>query len=524
MTDSDPRNEQPEGNDSPLSEQDERLNREPSALSEGSPQAGASEAAAPAASPDGSPEQPASQQPATGQQSAYSRPEWSHTAQPSMPAGDNASWGQHDPEDESLRQRRIKRIIGFAAIFLSVAILLTAGTAAVVYNIVSSRLPAVTSATTSPTTRPTTVPTSPSTTAPGGQTTKPSINATTNATTNVAGNTAGQTQTTNKHFNIVDASAQQDPNKTALSIMEIAKRNKPAVVAITTAAQIQNQLGQTGLVDAAGSGFIITADGYVVTNYHVIEGAQTISVALDDGRIFPAVITGSDSRNDLAVLKINTTGLPTVKLGDSKNLEVGELAVAIGNALGELKGTVTAGIISATDRQVTIENQSLVLLQTDAAINAGNSGGALINSFGEVIGINTAKNAGTGVEGLGFAIPIDIAKPIIQSLIQNGYVSGRPKLGIGTRDVTEQMAQYYNMRQGVYVRTVEANSAAALAGIAVGDVIIKADGKDALTTDVLNTAKESHNVGDTMKITLVRDGKEITVDVVLKEDVPTTAS
>ncbi|NLC84187.1 MAG: PDZ domain-containing protein, partial [Ruminococcaceae bacterium] len=307
-----------------------------------------------------------------------------------------------------------------------------------------------------------------------------------------------------------------------LSIMEIARRNKPAVVAISTDARIQNPFGQPQLVEAAGSGFIITADGYVVTNYHVIQNSQTISVTLEDGRIMPAVITGSDPRNDIAVLKINGSGFPTVILGDSSDLETGELAVAIGNALGELSGTVTAGIISALDRQITIDNQSLVLLQTDAAINSGNSGGALINSFGEVIGINTAKNAGDGVEGLGFAIPINTAKPIIESLIQNGYVAGRPKLGIGTRDVSEQEAAYYNMRAGIYVRMVESGSSADRAGIAVGDIIIKADGKDTLTTEALNAAKESHKVGDTMQITLIRNGNEMTVSVVLQEDRPET--
>ncbi len=511
MTDSDPRSERPEDPFNPSPTGDGHLEREPSVPEEARWER---ESAAPTEA------QPADR---TGSENAapseeapaYQRAEWSHSSHPD--ARNNVSIGTGSPtrgprdsrdlDELSQRQRRTKRIIGFVAVLLTVAILFSAGTAAVVYNIVASRNPQQTAATTSPTS-PATGSTSPSATTGGTQSTTP------------ANSGSSQPLTTNKFFSIADASTKSDPNRQALTVMEIAKRNKPAVVAISTEARMQNQFGQTGLVEAAGSGFIITADGYVVTNFHVIDGAQTITVALDDGRLLPAVITGTDSRNDIAVLKINGTGLPTVKLGISKNLEVGELAVAIGNALGELKGTVTAGIISATDRQITIDNQSLVLLQTDAAINSGNSGGALINSFGEVIGINTAKNAGTGVEGLGFAIPIDIAKPIIESLIKNGYVSGRPKLGIGTRDVTQQMAQYYNMHEGVYVRSVEAGSAAALAGIAVGDVIIKADGKDTLTTDALNAAKESHKVGDTMKITLVRNAKEITVDVVLKEDIP----
>ncbi len=394
--------------------------------------------------------------------------------------------------------RNTKRVIGIVAVFLAVAVLLTAGTTAVVYNLLNRG---------------------------NSDSTNPSqSNTTAIAETTQAGNNQGGTLSTNKHFNIVDASSKEDPNKKALSIMEIARRNKPAVVAISTEARIQNPFGQPQLVEAAGSGFIITDDGYVVTNYHVIQNSQTISVTLDDNRIFPAVVTGSDPRNDIAVLKINGSGFPKVTLGNSAELETGELAVAIGNALGELSGTVTAGIISALDRQINIDNQSLVLLQTDAAINSGNSGGALINSFGEVIGINTAKNAGDGVEGLGFAIPINIAKPIIESLIQNGYITGRPKLGIGTRDVSQQEAEYYNMRAGIYVRMVERGSAADKAGIAVGDIIIKADGKDTLTTEALNAAKESHKVGETMQITLIRNGNEITVDVVLQEDVPENMS
>lgn len=394
-------------------------------------------------------------------------------------------------------QRNTKRIVGIVAVFLAVAVLLTAGATAVVYNLLNNRNPAASNPTQSSITAKveTTLPTD---------------------------SQNGKTLSTNKHFNIVDASAKESPNKQALSIMEIARRNKPAVVAISTEARIQNPFGQPQLVEAAGSGFIITEDGYVVTNYHVIQNSQTISITLEDGRIIPAVITGSDPRNDIAVLKMNGSGFPTVVLGDSSELETGELAVAIGNALGELSGTVTAGIISALDRQITIDNQSLVLLQTDAAINSGNSGGALINSFGEVIGINTAKNAGDGVEGLGFAIPINTAKPIIESLIQNGYVAGRPKLGIGTRDVSEQEAAYYNMRAGIYVRMVENGSSADKAGIAVGDIIIKADGKETLTTEALNAVKESHKVGDTMQITLIRNGNEMTVSVVLQEDRPET--
>jgi len=193
---------------------------------------------------------------------------------------------------------------------------------------------------------------------------------------------------TNPAFSIDDVTAGQAEREQTLSIVEIARLGKPAVVAINTETLVSSPFGDSGLVPAAGSGFILTRGGYIITNHHVVAGARTISVVLDNGDAYDADWVGSDTANDLAVLKIAGQDLPTVRLGQSSELEVGELAVAIGNPLGELSGTVTAGIISALDRAVTIDGQTLYLLQTDAAINAGNSGGALFNSFGEVIGIN----------------------------------------------------------------------------------------------------------------------------------------
>lgn len=420
------------------------------------------------------------------------------------------------PEEATVaKKKRTRLIIGLSALFLSVTILLTALTAAVVYQVANrNKNPGTPSTTTAVTT--------PSGNQQGkpNPTTAPTTSPTTGASNLTQPTTSASNDATDKHFNIADAATKQVAGKKSLSIMQIASMAKPAVVAISTETQITNPFGQTGIVPAAGSGFIITANGYVVTNFHVIEGAQSITVALDDGQIFKAVVVGSDRRNDLAVLKIDGANLPTVVLGDSKDLEVGELAVAIGNPLGELSGTVTAGIISALDREVTIDGMTMNLLQTDAAINSGNSGGALINSFGEVVGINNAKNAGAGIEGLGFAIPIDMAKPIIESLIRHGYVSGRPKIGIGTRDISEQMAQFYKVPEGIYVTVVEPGSAAAIADIRVGDVIIKADGQEAMTTDALNDLKSKHKVGDKMTITFIREGQEYTVDLTLQEDLP----
>lgn len=354
--------------------------------------------------------------------------------------------------------------------------------------------------------------------------------ATTNETTAVTTASSETSATTagtepgsvnNKHFSLADAATRKDGK--ALSIIDIAAQGKPAVVAINTQVSMQDMFGQPSNFAAAGSGFIISKDGYIVTNNHVIADATTITVVLDDGRIFDAKLVGADTRNDVAVIKVDAANLPTVILGNSDDLEVGELAVAIGNPLGELSGTVTAGIISALDREITVDGQSMRLLQTDAAINAGNSGGALFNSFGDVIAINTAKTSSTGVEGLGFAIPINKAKPIIESLINYGYVQGRTKIGITTRDISAQMAEYYNMTEGIFIYDIEAGSAAAKAGLKKEDIIIAVNGQKVLTTAALSDFKEKLSPGDTIKLTIVRDGTQMEIEVVLQEDIPSDA-
>ena len=323
---------------------------------------------------------------------------------------------------------------------------------------------------------------------------------------------------TDQEFSISDLTDGQPSAGNALSIVEIARIGKPAVVAINTETLVSSPFGNTGLVPAAGSGFILTRDGYIVTNHHVVAGARTISVVLDNGDAYDAAWVGSDPGNDLAVLKIDGQDLPTVRLGHSSDLEVGELAVAIGNPLGELSGTVTAGIISALDRAVTIDGQTLYLLQTDAAINAGNSGGALFNSFGEVIGINTAKNAGAGIEGLGFAIPIDHAKPIIETIIRSGSLPGKPRIGLYTQDIDESMAAEYDLPVGVYITQVEPGSPADDAGLRQGDVIVAINGQEALTTAAINEIKNQFAPGDRIDLTIIRDGRERAVSVILGED------
>jgi serine protease Do len=420
----------------------------------------------------------------------------------------NGTYGQPSPDDPKPPKpprRKTAHVVALVAAFLAVAILFSAMTGAIVYIALKG----------SPLEGRFALPTVTGPTEPAGETTAPS------------GETEGTTATdgsqekgpTNKNFSIGDAAAKNDPNKKTLSIIEIAALGKPAVVAINTETIVSTPFGETGTIPAAGSGFIISKDGYVVTNHHVIAGAKTISIVLNNGDNYKATLVGSDSLNDLAVLKIDGQNLPTVVLGNSADLEVGELAIAIGNPLGELSGTVTAGIISALDRAINIDGQTLYLLQTDAAINAGNSGGALFNSFGEVIGINTAKNAGTGIEGLGFAIPIDHAKPIIENLIQNGSVIGRPRIGVYTQDLDDQMATQYNLPVGVYIAQVEPGSPAEDAGLVKGDVVIATNGTETLTTASINEIKNKLSPGDSIDLTVVRDGKQIKLTVILGEEV-----
>ena len=283
--------------------------------------------------------------------------------------------------------------------------------------------------------------------------------------------------------------------------------------------------GQTAT--ATGSGVIITEDGYILTNNHVVSStssssyfqvsqATDITVTLyNDETEYKATIVGTDEQTDLAVLKIDKTGLTAAELGDSSQVKVGEFAMAIGNPLN-MPSTVTTGIISATSRKITSDNVTYTVIQTDAAINSGNSGGALINAEGKVIGINTLKLAGSGIEGIGFAIPINDTKNVYEELITNGKVS-RPSIGITGRDLNETTAKANNLPEGVYVLSVAEFSAAEKAGIKTGDVIIAIDGKEVKTMSELNTQKNTHKVGDEVTIKLIREGKEQEIKVTLGE-------
>ena len=315
--------------------------------------------------------------------------------------------------------------------------------------------------------------------------------------------------------------------KKEMTVNEISKKLGPSCVGIINKAKVQPQKyydpfsgryyyyqnpGNGDMVEqGSGSGIIISSDGYIVTNQHVIADATEITVILNTGSEYKATLVGADERSDLAVLKIDENNLTAAELGDSTLVEVGDLAVAIGNPLGqELAGTVTAGVVSAVNRKMTVDNRTYNLLQTDAAINPGNSGGALVNKYGEVIGINSIKMSQSGVEGIGFAIAISEAKPIIDDLMNEGYVSGRSLIGI---TATES-------RNGLTVYSVSAGSGAEKAGIKEGDLIVKAEGKVVNTVDALNEIKETKAPGEFITLTIIRNGELTDVLVELQEDIP----
>ena len=301
----------------------------------------------------------------------------------------------------------------------------------------------------------------------------------------------------------------------ALSIPEIVKKVTPSVVGISS------QLPQ-GM--STGTGIVMTEDGYIITNAHVVEDAMAVKVAFireDKTEEINATIIGVDAKTDLAVIKIDKKDLTPAEFGVSDDLMVGELAIAIGNPLGfDLANSVTGGIISALNRELVIDNKKLTLIQTDAAINSGNSGGPLVNSYGQVIGINSAKiqSAYGGVEGLGFAISIDEAKPIIDQLIKYGYVTGRPMLGIGGQNISDSQAHFNNIPQGIFVVTVTEDTGADLAGIKPGDIITAVNDRVVLTMADLSSELEEYKAGDRITITYYRDGKNYDTKVKLTEN------
>ena len=273
---------------------------------------------------------------------------------------------------------------------------------------------------------------------------------------------------------------------------------------------------------SSGTGIIMSSDGYVITNHHVITGALVISVLTNDNQEYEAALVGSDEMSDLAVLKIDARGLQAAEFGDSSKLRVGDSVVAIGDPLGvQLRGTMTNGIISAINRDLTVGDRTMTLIQTNAALNNGNSGGPLINCYGQVIGINTVKmssyyTATASVEGLGFAIPISVAKPIIDELIENGYVAGRPAIGISGDSLPSYYRTYYRLPEGVYVTSVNEGSDAKAKGIREGDIVTAINGEKICSIDELNTVKNQYAAGDEVTLTIYRSGTyyEVTVTLV----------
>ena len=295
-----------------------------------------------------------------------------------------------------------------------------------------------------------------------------------------------------------------------------------STVGISTEIVTTNWFGQT--VNAtAGSGFVISSDGYIVTNYHVIEGARTIKVTFYDGTEYPATLVGGEANNDVAVLKIEAEGLRPVIIGNSDDLHVGQTVSAIGNPLGELTFSQSAGTISAKDRTVTMSDGTAInMLQTDCAINSGNSGGPLFNLYGEVIGITSAKYSNNGnsteatIEGIGFAIPMNDVLDIIKDLMEHGYVTGKPSVGILLDDV-DIAAQRYGIPAGAEVLAMLEGSCAQLGGLQVGDIITAVDGEKVENTVQLQTALQKHKAGDTVTVIVYRDREDVELRLTLDE-------
>ena len=311
----------------------------------------------------------------------------------------------------------------------------------------------------------------------------------------------------------------------SLTTEQVADLVSPSVVVITTERVVYSQwswYGQNQVESGAGSGVIISSDGYILTCAHVVDGASTITVTIGD-KDYTATLVGEDTTSDIAVIKIDADGLTPATVGNSDSLKVGQSVMAVGNPLGELGGTVTGGMISALNRSVTIQGSSSVntmsLIQMDASVSPGNSGGGLFNMNGELVGIVNAKSSSSDAEGLGFAIPINDAIKVAQELLENGYVTGRPYLGITYLAVTDaQTASQLGVNAyGVYVVEVVKGGPAEKAGLQAGDRIVSVDGTEIASKDDLGTLMQKHAAGDTLSITIARDGQMQTVNVTLSE-------
>ena len=365
--------------------------------------------------------------------------------------------------------------------------------------------------------------------------------------------TAFANENSGKHFSIVEAASQEN----ALTIPEIARKCRTSVVAIETETTViynnydsnyynpfgsmfpgfgygfgypdgrgtQREYTQTG----AGSGIILSEDGYILTNHHVISGVDKITVYImpedpDAEEVtYEAKLIGSSESNDVAVLKIDAEGLNAAEFGDSDQLEIGELAVAIGNPMGNVHGGVTAGIISATEQELTIDDVTIHAIQTDASINPGNSGGALFDSFGHVIGLVYAKSSSVSIEGMGYAIPVNDIKDLVTNMINNPEsvkaqtLGSQIMLGITISEITEEMSKQFGYPVGLYITEVSSMSAAERAGLMRGDIIIEFSGEKVVTADDLNTLKAGHTTGDVVSVKVDRNGRVLDLEIVMPQ-------
>ena len=303
------------------------------------------------------------------------------------------------------------------------------------------------------------------------------------------------------------------PQEGGLSLQQIYRKAIDSVVSISCA-------GADGT--SSGTGVVLTENGYIVTNSHVIEDARSIQIRFTDDRVLPATVVGADAVSDLAILYVQAEDLSPAEFGDSADLRVGDAVAAIGDPLGvEFRGTMTDGIVSAINREVSIGNRTMTLIQTNAAMNSGNSGGPLLNCYGQVIGINTMKigafSDSAGVEGLAFAIPSTTVKEIVDQLIQQGFVSGRPSLGISCENVPEAYQRYYRLPAGAYITALEEGGAAQKAGLSAGDILLSIQGIRITSVDELSSALLSLNAGDTVTVTIYRNQKQYSATVTLDQ-------
>ena len=341
------------------------------------------------------------------------------------------------------------------------------------------------------------------------------------------GSSTGKTTVQQSNRTAATVSVKKVDGQTLMTPSEVYASTVNSVVSINCSAVSTNIFGQQTESASSGSGFIYTADGYIVTNQHVVANASSINVTLYNGDTYPATLVGSDSDYDVAVLKIDAKDLPAVTLGSSTDVNVGDTVLAIGNPLGELTFSMSQGIVSCVNRAINVEGTPFNMIQVDASINPGNSGGPLMNLYGEGVGIVSAKYssyANTTVEGLGFAIPINDVQSIIKDIIENGSVGNKAYMAITAGTMTQQMAAQYkiNATEGVFVYSVEDGGAGDKAGLKLGDVITKLNDTQITSMEDLSAAKKGFKAGDTVTLTVLRDGQEITTQLTFDAQPQTT--